>query len=71
LRRPARGCGKVALPSKPCRCTEVNQTFLGEEKLLRSRGVAAQVLQNEECIQLMREFIEQNPELWNENTGVE
>ena len=47
-----------------------NQTFLGEEELLRSRGVSVEVLQNEECIQLMREFIERNPKLWNEDIGV-
>ena len=47
-----------------------NQTFLGEEELLRSRGVSVEVLQNEECIGLMREFIERNPKLWNEDIGV-
>ena len=47
-----------------------NQTFLGEEELLRSRGVSVEVLQNDECIRLMREFIERNPKLWNEDIGV-
>ncbi len=47
-----------------------NQTFLGEEALLRSRGVALEVLQNEECIRLMQEFIRENPTLWNEDIGV-
>jgi cytosine/creatinine deaminase len=47
-----------------------NQTFMGEEELLRSRGVAIEVLQNDECIRLMREFIERNPTLWNEDIGV-
>lgn len=47
-----------------------NRTFLGEEELLRSRGVQLEVLQNEECIELMRSFIEQKPELWNEDIGV-
>jgi cytosine deaminase len=47
-----------------------NQTFLGEEELLRSRGVSVEVLQDEECIRLMREFIERNPGLWNEDIGV-
>ena len=47
-----------------------NQTFLGEEELLRSRGVAVEVLQNEECIRLMAEFIRQNPTVWNEDIGV-
>lgn len=47
-----------------------NVTFMGEEELLRSRGVQVEVLQNEECINLMRSFIEANPELWNEDIGV-
>ncbi len=47
-----------------------NQTFLGEEALLRSRGVTLEVLRNEECIRLMQEFIRENPTLWNEDIGV-
>lgn len=47
-----------------------NRTFMGDEELLRSRGVAVEVLQNEECIRLMAEFIQQNPTLWNEDIGV-
>ena len=47
-----------------------NRTFMGEEELLRSRGVAVEVLQNEECVRLMRDFIERNPGLWNEDIGV-
>ena len=40
-----------------------NRTFMGEEELLRSRGVSVEVLQNEECNRLMQEFIERNPKL--------
>jgi cytosine deaminase len=47
-----------------------NVTFLGEEQLLRSRGVVVDVLQNQECIDMMREFIAKNPTLWNEDIGV-
>ena len=47
-----------------------NKTFMGEEKLLRSRGVKVEVLQNEICINLMKEFIKENPELWNEDIGL-
>lgn len=46
-----------------------NQNFLGEEELLRSRGVTVDVLQNPACIQMMREFIDQHPSLWNEDIG--
>jgi len=46
-----------------------NQTFQGEEKLLRSRGVVLQLLQEAACIRMMTDFIEANPELWNEDVG--
>jgi creatinine deaminase len=46
-----------------------NQTFRGEEDLLKSRGVKLTVLQSDRCIDLMRSFIQNNPELWNEDIG--
>jgi cytosine deaminase len=46
-----------------------NQTLMGEEVLLRSRGVAVEVLQEPSCIQLMSTFTKEHPELWNEDTG--
>jgi creatinine deaminase len=46
-----------------------NLTFLGPEEYLRSRGVLVDVLNNEECIALMRKFLAENPELWNEDIG--
>ncbi|WP_217477178.1 nucleoside deaminase [Stutzerimonas stutzeri] len=46
-----------------------NQTFMGEEQLLRDRGVEIDVLQDTTCIELMRGFIAQRPELWNEDIG--
>jgi cytosine deaminase len=48
-----------------------NKTFLGEEELLKSRGVKIEVLQNSECIGLMEKFIHQSPQLWNEDIGEE
>ena len=47
-----------------------NRTFLGDEALLRSRGVALEVLQDGECIRLMTEFIRMQPTLWNEDIGI-
>ena len=47
-----------------------NQTFVGEEELLQSRGVALDVLQDPTCIQMMSSFIRAHPELWNEDIGV-
>lgn len=46
-----------------------NQTFLGEEALLRSRGVELEVLQDPECVAMMRAFIAEEPTLWNEDIG--
>jgi cytosine/creatinine deaminase len=47
-----------------------NVTFMGEEELLRSRGVIVEVLQDPRCIELMKQFILKNPSLWNEDIGV-
>jgi cytosine/creatinine deaminase len=46
-----------------------NMTFMGEEELLRSRGVIVEVLQDTRCIELMRDFIRKNSSLWNEDIG--
>jgi cytosine deaminase len=46
-----------------------NRTFMGEEQLLRSRGVQVDVVQDERCIAMMREFIAAHPHLWNEDIG--
>ena len=47
-----------------------NQTFLGEEELLASRGVEVVVLDDPTCVQMMADFIEAEPTLWNEDIGV-
>ena len=46
-----------------------NQTFLGDEELLRARGVIVEVRQDPTCVRLMTEFIAAHPELWNEDIG--
>lgn len=62
--------GAILLYGIPRVVVGENRTFMGEEELLRGRGVAVEVLQNEECIRLMQEFIRENPGLWNEDIGV-
>src|SRR5436189_1297139 len=47
-----------------------NQTFVGEEDLLRSRGVDLRVLQDVTCIDMMSSFIRTHASLWNEDIGV-
>jgi len=46
-----------------------NETFMGEEELLRSRGVQVDVIHNPACVQMMKGFIASKPELWNEDIG--
>jgi cytosine deaminase len=61
--------GAILLYGIPKVVVGENQTFMGEEDLLRSRGVDVQVLQDAACRQLMQDFIARRPELWNEDIG--
>jgi cytosine/creatinine deaminase len=63
--------GAILLYGIPRVIVGENQTFVGEEELLRSRGVVVEVLQDPACTRLMSSFIEAHPELWNEDIGVE
>jgi cytosine/creatinine deaminase len=63
--------GAVLLYAIPRIVIGENQTFMGEERLLQSRGVDVTVLQDARCIRLMTEFIQANPRLWNEDIGVQ
>jgi cytosine deaminase len=47
-----------------------NQTFVGEEELLRQRGVKVELRQEPRCVELMRRFIQSHPDLWNEDIGL-
>jgi cytosine/creatinine deaminase len=62
--------GTILLYGIPRVVVGENQTFMGEEELLRSRGVKVEVLQDPRCIEMMRRFIREKPELWNEDIGV-
>lgn len=61
--------GAILLYGIPRVIVGENRTFMGEEELLRSRGVEVQVLQDADCIKLMEEFIAAQPQLWNEDIG--
>jgi cytosine/creatinine deaminase len=61
--------GAILLYGIPTVIVGENQTFMGEEALLRSRGVAVTVLQDSTCIRLMADFIDAHPELWREDIG--
>ncbi len=61
--------GTVLLYKIPRVVIGENQTFQGPEAYTRSRGVELVIENNAECVQLMREFIQARPELWNEDIG--
>ncbi|MFT5791626.1 MAG: creatinine deaminase, partial [Urechidicola sp.] len=46
-----------------------NTTFMGNESLLKEKGIEVVVADNEECKELMRNFIKDKPQLWNEDIG--
>lgn len=62
--------GAILLYGIPTVVVGENLSFMGEEALLRSRGVDVQVLQDQQCISMMRDFMRDKPELWNEDIGV-
>lgn len=61
--------GAILLYKIPYVVIGENQTFLGEEALLRAHGIKVDVLQNKECMTMMRYFIANNPSLWSEDIG--
>ena len=62
--------GTVLLYGIPRVVIGENRTFRGPEDYVRSRGVELIVVDDPECVRLMREFIAAKPELWNEDIGV-
>ncbi|MCA9131761.1 MAG: nucleoside deaminase [Planctomycetales bacterium] len=61
--------GAILLYKIPQVVVGENLTFRGPEDYLRQRGVQLQILNDERCIQIMRDFIAAAPELWNEDIG--
>jgi cytosine deaminase len=61
--------GAILLYGIPRVIVGENMTFKGPEDYVRAQGVAVEVLQEAECIRLMRDFIARNPDLWNEDIG--
>jgi len=46
-----------------------NQTFMGDEEVLRADGIVLEILQDETCITMMKDFIRRNSALWEEDIG--
>ena len=63
--------GAILLYDIPKVIVGENSTFRGPEDYLRSKGVDLEIRDDEECQQLMRDFIAANPSLWNEDIGEE
>lgn len=61
--------GTVLLYGIPKVIIGENETFKGPEEYLRSRGVELVLIDNQECKEIMKKFIEERPELWNEDIG--
>jgi cytosine deaminase len=61
--------GAILLYKIPRVVVGENRTFRGPEKHLRSRGVEVEIVDDADCVQLMADFIRDNPELWNEDIG--
>lgn len=61
--------GAILLYGIPRVVVGENTTFLGDEALLRERGVVVDVRQEPDCIRLMTDFIARRPDLWNEDIG--
>ncbi len=62
--------GAIVLYKIPRVVVGENQTFLGAEEYLRGNGIQVEVIEDADCIQLMRDFIRAHPQLWNEDIGV-
>ena len=62
--------GAIILYKIPRVIVGENRTFVGTEDYMRSQGVQVNVLQDPECIRLMSDFINAQPELWHEDIGV-
>jgi cytosine deaminase len=62
--------GAILLYKIPTVIIGENQTFMGEEEMLRDKGVTVADMADETCIQMMKDFIRDNPALWHEDIGV-
>ena len=61
--------GAILLYDIPKVVVGENRTFQGPEDYLRSKGVVLEILDDDDCRRMMRDFIVANPSLWNEDIG--
>jgi len=61
--------GAIVLYKIPRVIVGESRTFVGAEEYMRANGIQVDVVQDEECIRIMSDFIRANPRLWNEDIG--
>jgi len=61
--------GAILLYGIPHVVVGENKTFQGPEDYVRGRGVMVEILDDNECVQMMDDFIREEPALWNEDIG--
>jgi len=61
--------GAIVLYGIPRVIAGESRSFVGEEAWLGSRGVTVEVVQDAECVAIMKEFVQAHPALWNEDIG--
>lgn len=61
--------GAIILYKIPTVIIGENSTFVGEEELLKKKGVEVTILHDKRCIELMSRFVRENPKLWDEDIG--
>ncbi len=62
--------GAILLYGIPTVVVGENVTFQGPQHLLEAAGVDVTVMDDQRCVEMMNRFIEESPELWNEDIGV-
>ena len=62
--------GAIVLYKIPRVVVGENRTFQGAEDYMRGNGIQVEVVDDQECIRLMTDFIRADPQLWNEDIGV-
>ena len=62
--------GAVVLYGIPRVVVGENRTFQGPQQYVESQGVSVEVVDDPECVEMMRRFIAEEPTLWNEDIGV-
>jgi len=61
--------GAILLYEIPRVVVGENVNFKGPEEYVRGNGLDVEVVNDPDCIRMMKKFIDEHPELWNEDIG--